>query len=96
MVASASLETAWPGQVVVYDPKVGEVRGHHALERNPADSYSPRETNAGFDCVVHHQAVQSGAAQPHSEAIGKTGFDPGCPLRETDAAERVAAGRPEV
>ena len=26
-----ALETAWPGHVVVYDPKVGEVRGHHAL-----------------------------------------------------------------
>ncbi|MBV9795945.1 MAG: nuclear transport factor 2 family protein [Actinobacteria bacterium] len=25
------LESAWPGRVVVYDPKAGEVRGHQAL-----------------------------------------------------------------
>jgi SnoaL-like domain len=27
------LETAWPGQVVVYDPSAGEVRGHRQLRR---------------------------------------------------------------
>ena len=26
-----ALETVWPGQVVVYDPKAGEVRGHRKL-----------------------------------------------------------------
>ena len=26
-----ALETVWPGQVVVYDPKAGEVRGHRRL-----------------------------------------------------------------
>jgi ketosteroid isomerase-like protein len=28
-----ALETAWPGQVVVYDPRAGEVRGHRQLQR---------------------------------------------------------------
>jgi ketosteroid isomerase-like protein len=27
------LETVWPGEVVVYDPRAGEVRGHHQLRR---------------------------------------------------------------
>jgi ketosteroid isomerase-like protein len=27
------LETAWPGHVVVYDPRAGEVRGHHHLRQ---------------------------------------------------------------
>src|ERR1700691_1047267 len=27
------LEEAWPGEVVVYDPRVGEVRGHRELHR---------------------------------------------------------------
>jgi ketosteroid isomerase-like protein len=30
---SRDLETAWPGEVVVYDPRAGEVRGHRALRR---------------------------------------------------------------
>jgi ketosteroid isomerase-like protein len=35
-----ALETAWPGHVVVYDPKVGEVRGHHALRQFVRDNKS--------------------------------------------------------
>jgi ketosteroid isomerase-like protein len=27
------LETAWPGEVVVYDPRAGEIRGHRQLRR---------------------------------------------------------------
>jgi ketosteroid isomerase-like protein len=27
------LETAWPGEVVIYDPRAGEVRGHRQLRR---------------------------------------------------------------
>jgi ketosteroid isomerase-like protein len=27
------LETVWPGEVVVYDPRAGEVRGHRQLRR---------------------------------------------------------------
>jgi ketosteroid isomerase-like protein len=30
---SHALETAWPGEVVVYDPRAGEVRGHRQLRR---------------------------------------------------------------
>ena len=26
-----TLETVWPGKVVVYDPRAGEIRGHHRL-----------------------------------------------------------------
>jgi ketosteroid isomerase-like protein len=28
-----SLETVWPGEVVVYDPRAGEIRGHKQLQR---------------------------------------------------------------
>ena len=27
------LQTTWPGEVVVYDPRVGEIRGHGQLRR---------------------------------------------------------------
>src|ERR1700709_1983465 len=27
-----ALETGWPGEVVVYDPRAGEVRGHRQLQ----------------------------------------------------------------
>jgi ketosteroid isomerase-like protein len=30
---SRSLETTWPGEVVVYDPRAGEIRGHRQLRR---------------------------------------------------------------
>jgi hypothetical protein len=30
---SHPLEAAWPGQVVIYDPRAGEVRGHRKLRR---------------------------------------------------------------
>jgi SnoaL-like domain len=34
------LETAWPGHVVVYDPRAGEVRGHRQLRRFISQSKS--------------------------------------------------------
>ena len=30
---SRALEAAWPGEVVIYDPRAGEVRGHRQLRR---------------------------------------------------------------
>jgi hypothetical protein len=30
---SHALETVWPGQVVIYDPRAGEIRGHRQLRR---------------------------------------------------------------
>lgn len=35
-----ALETAWPGKVTVYDPKVGEIHGHHALRQFVRDNKS--------------------------------------------------------
>jgi ketosteroid isomerase-like protein len=32
------LETIWPGEVVVYDPKAGEIRGHRKLRHFVADN----------------------------------------------------------
>ncbi|HEY2296796.1 MAG TPA: nuclear transport factor 2 family protein [Jatrophihabitans sp.] len=37
---SRPLEAAWPGHVVVYDPRAGEVRGHRKLQKFVADSKS--------------------------------------------------------
>jgi len=31
--AARELETVWPGEVVIYDPRAGEVRGHHQVRR---------------------------------------------------------------
>jgi ketosteroid isomerase-like protein len=31
--ATDDLETVWPGDVVIYDPRAGEVRGHHQLRK---------------------------------------------------------------
>ena len=28
-----ALETVWPGEVVIYDPRAGEIRGHQQLRR---------------------------------------------------------------
>jgi hypothetical protein len=35
-----ALETAWPGEVVVYDPHGGEIRGHKQLRRFVSESQS--------------------------------------------------------
>jgi len=35
-----SLETVWPGEVVIYDPRVGEVRGHRQLRHFVSRSQS--------------------------------------------------------
>ena len=34
------LEDAWPGRVVVFDPRAGEVRGHRQLRRFVSDNKS--------------------------------------------------------
>jgi limonene-1,2-epoxide hydrolase len=34
------LETAWPGEVVIYDPRAGEIRGHRHLHRFVSDNKS--------------------------------------------------------
>jgi hypothetical protein len=33
-----ALETAWPGKVVVYDPRAGEIRGHRHLRKFVSDN----------------------------------------------------------
>ena len=35
-----TLERAWPGHVVVFDPRAGEIRGHRALRRFVKDSHA--------------------------------------------------------
>src|SRR6201987_5744211 len=35
-----ALETVWPGEVVVYDPRAGELRGHRRLHRFISDNHS--------------------------------------------------------
>ena len=37
---SHALETAWPGEVAVYDPRAGEIRGHRQLRRFVRDNQS--------------------------------------------------------
>jgi hypothetical protein len=38
--ATRNLETVWPGDVVIYDPRAGQVRGHKHLRRFVRDSQS--------------------------------------------------------
>jgi SnoaL-like domain len=38
--ATRELEKVWPGEVVIYDPRAGEVRGHRQLRRFVRDSQS--------------------------------------------------------
>ena len=50
---SDDLETVWPGEVVVYDPRAGEVRGHDQLRRFVQRSRSVlAEHLAGTDTVA--------------------------------------------
>ena len=35
-----ALETVWPGEVVIYDPRAGEVRGHKRVRRFISDNVS--------------------------------------------------------
>jgi hypothetical protein len=34
------LETAWPGEIVVYDPRAGEIRSHHQLRQFIGDNHA--------------------------------------------------------
>jgi hypothetical protein len=46
---SRALETVWPGDVVVYDPRAGEVRGHRQLRRfvrRSQDLFAERHASA--------------------------------------------------
>src|SRR5690348_3410980 len=59
---SAALEDAWPGAVVVYDPRAGEVRGHRHLrefvknsKRILAERHATTETL--FSTVAGNRAV---------------------------------------
>lgn len=52
--ATRDLEAVWPGDVVVYDPRVGEVRGHHQLRE-----YVHKNRTAW---AKHHVAMETVAA----------------------------------
>jgi limonene-1,2-epoxide hydrolase len=68
---SHALETAWPGEVVIYDPRAGEIRGHrmlrHFIDQNQswlAERHARIETvaatSAGGRAVVELLAHLSG------------------------------------
>jgi hypothetical protein len=57
-----ALETVWPGEVVVYDPTAGEVRGHKHLRqfvRNSQSVLAERHvwTETVASTVIRHRAV---------------------------------------
>lgn len=47
------LETAWPGEVVVYDPRAGEVRGHRhtTSSAGAATTSRPRRDSASTNAA---------------------------------------------
>jgi hypothetical protein len=49
-----TLETAWPGEVVVYDPRAGEIRGHRHLRKFVSDN------NAWM--AEHHVRIETTAS----------------------------------
>ena len=52
--ATRELEKGWPGEVVIYDPRAGEVRGHHQLKRFVRDNQSL--------WAEHHASVETVAS----------------------------------
>jgi hypothetical protein len=52
--ATRELETVWPGEVVIYDPRAGEVRGHHQVRRFVRDNQSL--------WAKHHASVETVAS----------------------------------
>ena len=47
-----ALETVWPGEVVIYDPRAGEIRGHRRLRRFVRENQAwLAERNARVDTV---------------------------------------------
>jgi len=57
---SRALEEVWPGEVVVYDPHAGEVRGHQQLRRFVRQSQS----------VLAKRALVSRPSPPASSGTG--------------------------
>jgi ketosteroid isomerase-like protein len=50
---AGALETVWPGQVVIYDPRAGEIRGHRQLQRFVNQNRSwLRERHARIETVA--------------------------------------------
>lgn len=81
------LESAWPGRVVVYDPKAGEVSGHHALRHFVRENHSwlaglhaqtetVASTHAGGRAVVEILAHLTLDGQPVSWPIAVVAESP--------------------
>jgi hypothetical protein len=66
------LETAWPGEVVVYDPRAGEVRGHRELRRFVSHNLSwlagfhPRTETVATTCADGRAVVELLAHLDHN------------------------------
>jgi ketosteroid isomerase-like protein len=52
-----TLETAWPGEVVIYDPRAGQIRGHRELRRFVSDNKAWLAT--------HHARIETVASTGH-------------------------------
>jgi ketosteroid isomerase-like protein len=81
------LETAWPGEVVIYDPRAGEVRGHRQLRRFVSQNESwlaerharietVASTSAGGRAVVELLAHLSGDGQQVSWPVAVVAESP--------------------
>jgi ketosteroid isomerase-like protein len=76
-----SLETAWPGRVVVFDPRAGEIQGHHDLRqfvkqnqtwlaREHARTQTVAATYAGQRAVVELLAhLNAGGPDAHGQEV---------------------------
>ena len=104
------LETAWPGEVVVYDPRVGEIRGHRQLRqfvRRSQSLLSARHartetlasTAAGHRAVVEllaHLTVDDGQERAWPVAIVAESPDDRSVVFRSYFSRRVIDGRHHV
>jgi ketosteroid isomerase-like protein len=86
------LETIWPGEVVVYDPRAGEIRGHRQLRRfvhrnqawlaqRHARTETVASTRVGRRAVVELLVYLDG---PHQGGDDQGGDDQGGPHQGSD------------
>ena len=74
-----ALETVWPGEVVIYDPRAGEVRGHRQLRRFVSQNQAwLTERHAQIETVAAtlrraRRGRAAGAPGPRGRADGRGG-----------------------
>ena len=83
-----ALETVWPGEVVIYDPRAGEVRGHREVRRFISHNLS---WLAGLHAETERVAATSAGGRAVVELLAR--LDQGPAAREGDRCKRLTVPR---